>query len=196
MYLFIYFTCSYCNSCATKWELWSLRIIIEAFYTQTRINSKTLSHFVSSPYLYYKLSTTHYFLILNSQTLRKRLFLILLSLELLIQVSASQAPILLLMQLLFNLNLCFYHSPSIYNSVINNYTMYIEPVLLEIFTSSLEEKTKCTLNEFEKTPNLGDAVSMPEGRTTIQGNVDYLENWTNRNLIKFNHNKCKTLRLE
>lgn len=71
----------------------------------------------------------------------------------------------------------------------------MEPVLLHVFIRSLEEKTEPTLKKFAKDPNLGDAVSMLEGSTTTQRKVDNLEDWANKNLIKFNHNKCKVLRL-
>lgn len=99
------------------------------------------------------------------------------------------------MQLLFNLNLCFYQSPCIYKFVITNYTVYIEPVLLNVLISSLEEKTEYTLKKFAKDSNLGDAVSTLEGRNIIWRTVYNLEDWANRNLIKFNHNKCKVLYL-
>lgn len=48
---------------------------------------------------------------------------------------------------------------------------------------------ECTLKKFAKDPNFGDAVSILEGRTAIQRNVDNLDDWANRNLIKFNHNR-------
>ena len=58
---------------------------------------------------------------------------------------------------------------------LSNYTVYTEPVLLNVFISSLEEKTERTLKKFAKDLNLGDALSMLEGRITIQRNVDNLE---------------------
>lgn len=71
----------------------------------------------------------------------------------------------------------------------------MEPVLLHVFIRSLEEKTERTLKKFAEHPNLGDAVSMLEDSTTTQRKVDNLEDWANKNLIKFNHNKCKVLHL-
>lgn len=65
----------------------------------------------------------------------------------------------------------------------------MEPVLLNVFISSMEKTMECTLKKFAKDPNFGDAVSILEGRTAIQRNVDNLDDWANRNLIKFNHNR-------
>lgn len=41
----------------------------------------------------------------------------------------------------------------------------MEPVLLNVLTSSLQEKTEHILKEFAEDPNLGDAVRMLDGRT-------------------------------
>ncbi|GAB0180750.1 mitochondrial enolase superfamily member 1 [Grus japonensis] len=43
---------------------------------------------------------------------------------------------------------------------------------------------------------LGGVADMPEGRAAIQRDLDSLDKWTDRNLMKFNKGKCKILYLE
>ncbi|GAB0181628.1 mitochondrial enolase superfamily member 1 [Grus japonensis] len=68
-------------------------------------------------------------------------------------------------------------------------------MLFNSFISDLDDVIKCTLMKFEDDTKLSGEVDTLEGRATLQEDLDRLEEWANKNLMKFNKDKCKVLHL-
>ena len=69
------------------------------------------------------------------------------------------------------------------------------PTLFSIFMSDVDDGIKLTLMKFANDTKLRGEVDTVGERATLQKDLDRLEEWANKNLMKCNMEKCKVLQL-
>lgn len=62
----------------------------------------------------------------------------------------------------------------------------------DIFVNDLRDGTECTVSKLADDTKQGGVADMPEDCAAIQSDLDRLEKWVDRNIMKFNKGKlCK-----
>lgn len=67
------------------------------------------------------------------------------------------------------------------------------PVLFDLFISSLDQETEHSLSKFADSSKLGGVADTPEGCATVQQDLERLESWVERNLLKCNKSQVETV---
>jgi len=70
------------------------------------------------------------------------------------------------------------------------------PVLFNIFINNPHGGAACTLNKFSGDTKLREVSDIPESCAAIKRDLNRLEIWADRNLMKFNKEKGKILHLK
>ena len=67
--------------------------------------------------------------------------------------------------------------------------------MFHLLFNDLDEELECTLSKFATDTKLGGVADTLEGCAAIQRDLNRLESWAQKNLMKFNKDKCRVLPL-
>ena len=67
--------------------------------------------------------------------------------------------------------------------------------MFRLLINDPDDGIECTLHKFADSTKLGGDADTPEGCAAIQRDLDRMESWMVKNLMKFNKGKCRVLNL-
>ncbi|GAB0178838.1 P protein [Grus japonensis] len=80
-------------------------------------------------------------------------------------------------------------------SCLTNSIAFYDKVTCRVDVGDLDDGIKCTVMKFADDTKLSEEVDTLEGRATLKKDLDRLEEWANKNLMKFNKEKCEVLHM-